>query len=102
MSTVLLEKDIQKQILEYLAIKGVMHWRNNSGAMKTLRGFVRFGTPGSPDIFAVKAGVLWGIEVKREKKGRLSPLQKEFGEKLVKAGAQYIVVTSLDEVMAIL
>ena len=92
------EHEIQRQILEWLELKHIFHWRNNVGAMKTLRGFIRFGTPGSPDIFALWNGVLWGIEVKNEK-GRLSILQATFGARLAAAGGNYLVARSLDDVM---
>lgn len=96
-----LEKEIQKQILEYLKIKRVFHFRNNTGAGKLQGGrFVRFGIPGAPDIFAVKNGILWGLEVKRAA-AKLSPLQEEFGAKMIDAGAKYIVLRSLDDCMAI-
>lgn len=98
----LLEKDIQKQILDYLKIKRVFHWRNNVGAGKLQGGrFVQFGVAGAPDVFAIKHGVCYGLEVKRPGK-KQSPLQKEFGDKMTEAGAKYMVVTSLDDVMAVL
>ena len=95
------ERDIQKQILEYLTLKGIFHYRNNTGAMKTLHGFVRFGTPGSPDIFAVKDGMIYGIEIKGPA-GRMRPEQVTFGKNLVEAGGTYLVAKSLDDILAIL
>lgn len=96
----MLEKDIQKAIIEYLNYRGVFNWRNNSGAMKTEHSFVRFGAVGSPDVFAMQGGILYGIEVKTPK-GVLSPYQKHWGELLEKAGGKYVVARSVDEVMAI-
>ena len=70
------EKEIQKAILNYLALKRYFHWRNTSGAYKAEHGsYVRYGTPGSPDIILIKNGFVWGIEVKTER-GKLSA-QKE-------------------------
>jgi len=75
------EHDAQKSILEWLAYRRIFHWRNNSGAMvseyKGRTRFMRFGAVGSPDIFAMRKGVCYGIEVKAEK-GRQSDAQKEF------------------------
>jgi len=95
----MLEKHIQSQILEYLSIKGVFHWRNNTGALKTESGgFIRFGAVGSADIFAVKKGTIYGIEVKNSK-GKLSPAQIDFGGNLEKAGGIYIVARSVEDVI---
>jgi hypothetical protein len=59
------EAEQQRAILDYLQLKGHFCWRNNSGAYKTDHGsFIRFGTLGSPDIFVLRAGCLFGIEVK--------------------------------------
>lgn len=96
------EKGTQHAVLNYLTLKRVFHWRNNTGALRTERGgFVRFGSPGSPDIFAVVHGRLLGIEVKDEK-GRLNPDQEAFRDGLEAAGGTYIVARSLDDVMAVL
>ena len=82
--------------------KGIFNWRNNTGAAKIEGGgFVRFGSVGSPDIFAVKNGKVWGIEVKTAK-GELSQYQKHWGELFSNAGGIYVVVRSLDEIMKIL
>jgi hypothetical protein len=95
------EKEIQKQILEYLQLKRIFHFRNNVGAGSMGGRFVRFGIPGAPDIFVLKNGKLYGLEVKRPGK-KQSPLQKEFGDKMIAAGGQYEVVFNLDRVMEIL
>lgn len=98
----LLEKDIQKQILDYLKIRGIFHWRNNVGAGKLQGGrFVQFGVAGAPDIFALHKGVSYGIEVKRPGK-KQSELQKYFGDRMNEAGGHYQVVFSLDDVMKFL
>ena len=91
------EKEIQKAILEYLTIKRYFHWRNNSGAYKTEHGsFVRYGTPGSPDIILVKNGFVWGIEVKTER-GKLSGHQEAFRLALTEAGGTYLVARSIGD-----
>lgn len=94
-----------KAIEQYLELnkkrKGYCFWRNNSGAMKTPGGgFVRFGTPGSPDIVVVKDGYFIGLEVKAGS-GRLSPIQKEFHQMLKDNGAECHVVRSIDDVQEI-
>jgi len=65
------EAQIQKSILDYLALRSVLFWRNNTGAYNTeykgKKRFIRFGFKGSPDIFVVKEGKIYGIEIKTEK-----------------------------------
>ena len=90
------ETQIQKAILDYLALKRYFHWRNNSGAMKTEHNFVRFGTPGSPDIIVIKNGFVWVIEVKTER-GKLSEHQEAFRLALTEAGGTYLVARSIDD-----
>lgn len=97
----ILEKDIQKQILEYLTYKRIFHFRNNTGGAvyntKGKQSFVRFGTPGSPDIICVIRGRFVGIEVKGPA-GIQSPTQKQFQVNLEEVGGVYILAHSLDDV----
>lgn len=93
------EKEIQKVISDYLSLKRIFFYRNNSGAFRSEGGgFYRFGATGSPDIVAVIKGNYIGIEVKTEK-GRMSPGQKMFQENLEKAGGIYLLVRSLNELI---
>lgn len=92
------EKDIQRTILDYLAIRKYFFWRNNSGALKTEKGgFIRFGALGSPDICLVKDGFFIGLEVK-QKGTKQSPAQKDWEKKCKEAGGEYWVVRSLEDV----
>lgn len=93
----LLEKEIQRQILDYLSKAQILHWRNNAGQDPT---FMRFSPPGSPDIYALDNGTLYGIEVKAEK-GKQSEDQKAFQERFEQAGGVYHVVRSVEEVQQI-
>jgi len=93
----MLEKEIQKQILQYLALSGVFHYRNNTGGFRDYRNhFYQFGTLGSPDIVCVIKGKYIGIEVKC-KKNKQSDHQKAFQESLEKAGGEYFLCYSLDD-----
>lgn len=96
------EKETQAAILSYLELKRVFHWRNNTGSFKTERGgFYRFGTPGSPDIFAVRPpGQIIGIEVK-DTKGRLNENQLAFRQSFEAVGGIYVLARSLDDVMGL-
>jgi hypothetical protein len=97
------EKETQKAVLKYLEMNHskYMHWRNNSGAMKTeAGGFYFFGAVGSPDIFVLWKGVLYGLEVKSTG-GKQSEGQKEFERKMNLHGGIYKVIFSLDDVRAL-
>jgi len=94
------EKDVQKAVLTYLEIKKVFHYRNNSGGTiinyKDKSYFMKFGATGSPDIICVISGQYVGIEIKGTD-GKQSDNQKDFQERLEKAGGLYLLVHSLDE-----
>ena len=95
------EHDIQGQILEWLSLHRIFHYRNNTGAVKASwngkERFVRYGVKGAPDIIAVSKGRYIGIEVKRESK-ELSEAQVEFMDGLEEAGATYILAYCLEDV----
>lgn len=92
------EQDIQSAICEWLSYKRVFHYRNNTGAFKTERGgFIRYGTPGSPDIVCCFKGRFIAIEVK-SKIGKQSDSQKFFQENLEKAGGYYFIARSISDV----
>jgi hypothetical protein len=95
------EGEALKAISEYLAHRKHFYWRNNTGAVKTASGgFMRFGTPGSPDLIVIKDGFFIGLEVKA--KGRKqSPDQKAFEEGVKAAGGEYYLVRSIDDVIQI-
>lgn len=86
--------------LQYLQLKRVFHWRNNSGALKTENHFVRFGATGSPDIIAIIKGQCIGIECKATN-GKQSDHQKVFQFKMEQAGGKYYLVHSLDDLVAV-
>ena len=91
-----LESDLVKLVLEYLELKRIFHWRNNTGALTTSKGgFVRFGAIGSPDIFALKSSKIYGIECKSSK-GKQSSNQLEWQRNFEKAGGVYILLKELD------
>lgn len=68
---------------------------------KGRKSFMRFGTPGSPDIIMVYKGQYIGLEIKGEK-GVQSESQKYFQMNLEKAGGAYYVIRSIDELIAII
>lgn len=92
------EKSTQTAILQYLDIRGIFHYRQNTGAVKTAHGFLRFGAKGAPDIVAIFRGRYIGIEVK-DVKGYLNANQKEFRSKLEAAGGEYMIARDVDDVV---
>lgn len=98
---ILKEADIQRQILSWLEYqrKDVpMFWRNNTGAVRLDKRFIRFGAVGSSDILGVMSdGRLLAIEVKSAK-GRLTKHQKAFIDGVNHAGGVAIVARSIEDV----
>ena len=94
------EKDIQRQILEWLTWKKIFHYRQNSGAFRTNNDtrMYWFGAKGAPDIVCVINGQYVGIEVKMPKNG-LSELQVNFKYNLEMAGGKYIIAYCLEDVI---
>jgi len=84
--------------LQYLEIRGIYHWRNNTGAVQVRPGqFMRFGKVGSSDILGIlPGGKLLCIECKA-KSGRLSPEQKQFLDDARELGALALVVRGWQE-----
>lgn len=106
------ESDIQRACLDYLAARGVLAFRMNSGAMsgshKGKRWFVKFGVPGMADVLAFVSPLgpgdelmaelpVW-IEVKAPK-GIQSDLQRSFQELVESHGHCYLLVRSLNELI---
>ena len=105
------ERDIQKTILQYLELKKIFHWRNNSGSIfsqyKGKTRMIKLGTTGSPDIFVLQYSThncyhneisIIGIEIKT-KTGKQSLEQIVWQEEFEKVGGRYILARSLDDVI---
>lgn len=98
---------VQSSILEFLAVKHMLAFRMNTGAVKLASGFVRFGVKGMADILAFgntrmprMPRVIW-IECKADG-GRQTPEQKSFQAQVEEAGHTYIVARSIDDVAVVL
>lgn len=94
-----LERDIQRAILEYLKLAGVVAVRVNSGATKVGDRYIRFnGTPGCSDILAcLPDGRFAAIEVKRPG-GKPTPEQISFIESIQQCHGFAWVVQSVDDI----
>ncbi len=99
------EHSIQITIQNYLTLRGIYCWRNNSGALIDKRGIpVRFGKVGSADILGIHpTGRFLAIEVKRPS-GRYkpTPAQLEFLEAIHRYGGLCGIATSIEDVDRIL
>jgi len=90
------EKTIQTEILNYLKSRGFFAWKNHVGGIRRSgQGTVKNPARGAPDIFAVKEGVFYGIEVKRPG-GKVSGHQYAWLQKLRDHGGIAIITTSLE------
>lgn len=95
----LTEKEIQKQILDYLKTKNIFHYRQNSGGFMRNGKYYRFcSITGVSDIVCIVNGRYIGIEVKKEG-GEQSENQKIFQQKLEDSGGKYVLAKSLDDVI---
>ncbi len=90
-------------ILQYLDVKRIFHWRNNSGAVKAFRKngdsqLLKFGKVGSSDILGCLCdGKLLAIEVKSDT-GRLSIPQSDFLDSISALGGVAFMARSIDDV----
>ena len=97
------ESEIQKTILDWLRWNKFFAWKNNTAGIfkKATNTYIPSHNVGAPDIFAIKAGKFYGIEVKRPK-NEPTTNQLEWGRQLEAAGGKYIVATSLDNLINML
>ena len=100
MKSNVLESSIQKAVLQLLKMRGVVHYRMNSGVMRNPAGRpVRFGFVGCPDIWAIvpnSGGRLLTIEVKRPG-GKPTESQAEVMAGLSAAGAAVLVIDDVGD-----
>ena|SRR6185437_5764471 len=112
------EGAIVKAILDYLAVRRVLAFRMNTGALKAeyngKQRFMRFGVPGMADILAfpnvefrtprpmtLTAPIILWIEVKAPT-GKQSEFQKSFQQQVEAEGHRYMVARSIADVEAVL
>lgn len=103
-----LEKDIQREICEWLEFMGLFFWRSNNipvfgqnnAGYKTFRKLPKFTPRGLPDIIVLHQGQFHGIEVKRPGQ-KLRPEQIDIAKKIRDSGCNYHLVFSLEEVQTI-
>lgn len=100
-----LEKEIQLAICDYLALRKVFFWRQNTippvdhkgNGKMVFRPMPKYSLKGVPDIIVIKDGKFWGLEVKRPK-GKPSEHQMAFMKNCILNGGEYHIVTSIEDV----
>lgn len=98
----MLEKDIEKAILEFLEAMGWFAWKNPTvGTWDQKKGVYRaprnpYQIRGASDIIAIRDGKVMWLEVKTPK-GRQTKHQKMFEKRITENGGFYFVVRSIDD-----
>lgn len=98
------ENDLTNAAMQYLTMRGVYCWRNNSGAHKSDDGkrYIRYGYPGSSDILGITLdGRMVACEVKSQF-GTLSSHQKAFLEEVTSRGGVGVVIKANQDWMGAL
>ena len=104
------EKLIQQAVITTLQyhenMGGCYFIRNNAFQGRIQRpngsqGYIKNAKPGSPDILVLYKGRFIGIEIKSET-GKQTANQMEAEEKIRRAGGEYYVVRSVEDLLKIL
>lgn len=96
------EKELQNEILHYLHSSDIFAWRQNTGAFRADKRFIRMGFPGISDIIGILPdGRFLAIEVKSPK-GKLTEYQKVFLSEIKANGGVAIIARSLHDVISTL
>ena len=91
------ETQLQNDVIRFLKAKNIFHWRQNSGALKTEKGFYRFTSiTGLPDIISIINGRFVGFELKLKGKC-LSHNQKLTHKRIKEAGGRVYIIHDLNE-----
>lgn len=107
-TTTKLEKDIQREICDYLHRKEYFFWRSNNipvfsksnDGIRRFRALPKYTPKGLPDIIVLHKGKFIALEVKRPH-AKLRPEQADFGVKVEMNEGKYYIVHSLEEVIDI-
>lgn len=100
-----LESEIQREICDYLAYKGLFFWRSNNipvfgrsnDGIRRFRKLPKYTPHGLPDIIVIKNGHFIGLEVKRENT-KQTPEQVTMQYNIEDNGGYYYVITSTKDI----
>jgi hypothetical protein len=95
------ESDVMRMVDQALSAYYLPHHRNNVGAAKMGRRWVRYGWPGSSDYIGIcpGSGRFLAVECKRPDGGRLSADQREWLDMINRNGGVGIVADGLDSLI---
>jgi Holliday junction resolvase len=93
------EADVQREIVATLKQLGYWVARIQSGKVKVRGGWMQLAPEGTADLLAIRGEKTIWIECKRPKGGTHSAEQKEFMGLVRRAGHQYVVARSKDDVL---
>jgi hypothetical protein len=104
METKKLEKDIQREICDWLDSEGYFFWRNNTVPVfqqdkygARFRKLPKYTPRGLPDIIILYFGEFIGLEVKVPNYWKFTDDQQAMMDKIRQNGGAYHLVTSLSE-----
>ncbi len=102
-----LEKDIQREICEWLEESKFFFWKHNAFprfnfSTKRYMSYPKYTPAGLPDIMLLLNGMFITLEVKVPDYWKYTNEQKLMRDKLTLNGGFYHLVTSLDEVKNIM
>jgi hypothetical protein len=97
------EKAVLKECLEYLRLRGIYAYRQNTGAAEYTdkagkSRMVKYGKPGASDIVGVMPGGRFIAVECKAPAGRLSELQEEFLKDIERMGGLVVVAKSADDI----
>jgi hypothetical protein len=97
------EKTVLKECLEYLQLRGIYAYRQNTGAAEYTdkagkKRMVKYGKPGASDIVGVMPGGRFIAVECKAPAGRLSELQKQFLKDIERMGGLAIVARSWTDI----
>lgn len=102
-----LEKDIQREICDYLAENNYFFWRSNNIPVfdrnkNKFRALPKYTPRGLPDIIIIYKGYFIALEVKIPDYWKLTDSQVEMRFGIENNGGFYFLVTSIDETIGAL
>lgn len=97
-----LEKDIQKEICEYLQSQGFFFWKHNAfprfnTSTQRFHSYPKYTPRGLPDIIILFYGKFISLEVKVPDYWKFTDEQKRMKEKIISNGGAYHLVTSIEQ-----
>jgi len=92
------EAALKTEVLAYLTRQSIWHQRLNAGTQFVAGRRIELCAPGTADLLIIHDGRAIFCELKTST-GRLRATQKVWRERVEKAGATYLVIRSLDDLI---